>query len=139
LGFGSFQFQATEFAPEEFKESEFLTFVEAGLKAIEGVSNVKVKRDKRGRRDAQLRKPEVVPLYAEDGEPFPYIEFANVDFDLHISRAAQEEMVDEKEILAIDLGEDFHVRVRDGWKLSSAMVWAPGAANRHVPPTPSPP
>ncbi|HTT96041.1 MAG TPA: hypothetical protein VMF55_15325 [Solirubrobacterales bacterium] len=122
LGFGSFQFQLTDSAPAGYKESEYLRWVSSGLEAIDGVSGVEVTR-LRPEMDEELEKPATIAGYAETGEPVPFVEFTRIDFDLHISQEAQEELAKQNDLVAYDLGEDFRVRIGDGWKLPCAMVW----------------
>jgi hypothetical protein len=122
LGFGCFQFQISESAPERLTGDQYFDFIRKTLGEISGVSGVKIQCYERLFRSAGLTRPSPIPSFNESGISVPKLEFTEIQFDVHVPRSIQEALAERGEAVSPFLGEKFTVWMEDGWIMPSAMV-----------------
>jgi hypothetical protein len=123
LAFGSFQFQITTAAPEKFTGAQYLDFIRQSLGKIAAVGSIEIEAYEPLYESAIWTRPEKIPEYSETGLPAPNLQFVEISFTLHVPQRVQDALGKRGLSIPDTLGDDFVVKIRDGWQMPNAMVW----------------
>ncbi len=122
LGFGSFQFQITDAAPDFFTGAEYLDWITSALRRIPGATLIDLTVDPESA-NTEFWRPTPLESYSKTGYAIPLLSFTDIKFALHIAGKEQEHLHPGRYPAWSTLGEDFIVRIQDGWQMPIAMVW----------------
>jgi hypothetical protein len=123
LAFGSLHFQVTDAAPEHFKGEEYLGWIGERLGEIAAVGSIEITAHESEYERAAWSRPKEVQRYGDAGIAFPPLQFVEMGFTLHVPQRVQRQLADRGLSVPDTLGEDFVVKVQDGWQMPNAMVW----------------
>jgi hypothetical protein len=104
-----------------FTGAEYLGWTEDALGAISAVVDISIDADDTYGK-AEFRRPLKLDEFSETQMYFPPLQFVEIAFNLHVPARVQRSLFEDDVDAELQLGEDFEIRIHDGWQMSLAMI-----------------